>query len=533
MKKPTQLLLTSFLIFALTACAGNEFRLPITSLLTPVTITDNVGDYYHIFVGSFSDSNRDGLGDLKGIINRLDYLQDGQPTSGKSLGVDGLYLSPIHPSPSYHKYDVMDYMAIDKKFGDLATFDQLITEATNRGLSIILDMVVNHTSRYHPWFIAARRAILNSDFNNTYIDYYTIVRGAERRPGHIYYLIGNDYYYEGNFSSDMPEINSNSEAVREEWAAILAFWIARGVKGFRLDAAKYIHLTNRQETLAFWDWFMATAKNINPEVYVVGEVWSSENEITPYYEYFSNFDFGMSQYEGEISRTALSIQSIQSYFQYLITNRQQVEAINPNAIMTPFLANHDMDRPSGYLSVNDYRMHMAANLYLLSSGNSFIYYGEELGMKGSRGSSSTDANRRLAMLWGDNDTVLNPVGTSYNESLQSKTNAKSAKADPQSLYNHYKKILAIKKAYPSIARGTYTAVNLNSYFTGGLIFTDETESVLVIHNTGENSTVITLSNHSSIQNFTKLVSYVGKGRAQFNDNVITIDGLTSIILTGM
>jgi glycosidase len=202
-KKPTQLLLTSFLIFALTACAGNEFRLPITSLLTPVTITDNVGDYYHIFVGSFSDSNRDGLGDLKGIINRLDYLQDGQPTSGKSLGVDGLYLSPIHPSPSYHKYDVMDYMAIDKKFGDLATFDQLITEATNRGLSIILDMVVNHTSRYHPWFIAARRAILNSDFNNPYIDYYTIVRGAERLPGHIYYLIGNDYYYEGNFSSDM------------------------------------------------------------------------------------------------------------------------------------------------------------------------------------------------------------------------------------------------------------------------------------------------------------------------------------------
>ena len=117
--------------------------------------------------------------------------------------------------------------------------------------------------------------------------------------------------------------------------------------------------------------------------------------------------------------------------------------------------------------------------------------------------------------------------------IQSKTNAKSAKADPQSLYNHYKKILAIKKAYPSIARGTYTAVNLNSYFTGGLIFTDETESVLVIHNTGENSTVITLSNHPSIQNFTKLVSYVGKGRAQFNDNVITIDGLTSIILTGM
>jgi len=520
---------TTFLIVVLTACAGSEYRLPIDSSLTPVATTDNVGDYYHIFVGSFSDSNGDGIGDLKGIINRLDYLQDGKPNSGKSLGVDGLYLSPIHPSPSYHKYDVMDYLAIDKKFGDLATFDQLITEANKRGLSVILDLVVNHTSRYHPWFLAARKAILDGDFNNPFIDYYTIVRGSERLPGHTYYLIANDYYYEGNFSSDMPEINGNSEAVREEWAAILAFWLARGVKGFRLDAAKYINLTNRQETLVFWDWFMTTAKAIDPSVYVVGEVWSSENEIIPYYQYFSNFDFGMSQYEGEISRTALSIQSVQAYVQYLITNRQQVEAVNAQAIMTPFLANHDMDRPAGYLSVTDYRMHMAANLYLLSSGNAYIYYGEELGMKGSRGSSTTDANRRLAMRWGDRDTVRNPVGTTYAETLQTKTTAQTAKADPQSLYNHYKKILAIKKAYPHIARGTYTAVNLNSFFAGGLLFTYQNQTMLVIHNTGENPVNLELANYPAIQAF-ELATFVGKGQANQRGGMLTIDGLTSVIL---
>lgn len=519
--------------FALSACANGEYRLPIQDNLTPVVTNDLVGDYYHIFVGSFSDSDKDGIGDLQGIINRLDYLQDGDPESGYSLGVDGLYLSPIHPSPSYHKYDVMNYVGIDKKFGDLATFDRLIEATNERGLNVILDLVVNHTSRYHPWFVAARNAVIAGDMSNPYIDYYSIVRGNERKPGHTYYLIANDYYYEGNFSSDMPEINGNSEAIREEWEDIIAFWLNRGVAGFRLDAAKYIDLTNRQETLLFWDWFMTTAKAIKPDVYVVGEVWSSENEIIPYYEYFSNFDFGMSQYEGEIARTALSIQNVQAYFQYLITNRQQVEAVNPQAIMTPFLANHDMDRPAGYLSVSDYRMHMAANLYLLSSGNSFIYYGEEIGMKGSRGSANTDANRRLAMLWGDQDTVRNPVGTSYNESLQTTETVKSAKSNPNSLFNHYKKLLAIKKAYPEIARGHYTAINLTSFFVGGLLFTYNQDKVLVIHNTGENEFSIDLSTILTIEMMTKLASYVGKGKATITNGTLTIEGLTSAILTEM
>jgi glycosidase len=519
--------------FALTACTNGEYRLPIDESLTPVIMNDLVGDYYHIFVGSFSDSDKDGIGDLQGVINRLDYLQDGKPESGLSLGVDGIYLSPIHPSPSYHKYDVMNYQSVDRKFGDLSTFDRMIEATENRGLKVILDLVVNHTSRYHPWFIAARNAVIAGEMNNPYIDYYSIVQGRDRKPGHTYYLIANDYYYEGNFSSDMPEINGNSLAVRQEWEEIISFWLNRGVAGFRLDAAKYIDLTNRQETLLFWDWFMTTAKAIKDDVYVVGEVWSSENEILPYYEYFSNFDFGMSQYEGEIARTALSIQSIQNYFQYLITNRQQVESINPEGIMSPFLSNHDMDRPAGYLSVSDYRMQMAANLYLLTSGNAFIYYGEEIGMKGSRGSANTDANRRLAMLWGDQDSVRNPVGTSYDESLQTQVTVKSAKKDPESLYNHYKKLLAIKKAYPEIARGSYSAIDLNSFFAGGLLFTYNDQQVLVIHNTGENTFSIDLSSVQPLEMINNLSVFVGKGDVSMVDKFLTIEGLTTAILTKM
>jgi glycosidase len=514
----------------LSSCFGGEYRLPIPTELTPRIINDNVGDYYHIFVGSFSDSNRDGIGDLQGVINRLDYLQDGQPTSGKSLGVDGLYLSPIHPSTSYHKYDVMDYVAIDPKFGTIETFDRLMIEANRRGLRIILDLVVNHTSRYHPWFLAARNAIIENDLSNPYIDYYTIVRGQQRKPGHTYYLIANDYYYEGNFSSDMPEINGDSLGVREEWENILGFWLDKGVAGFRLDAAKYIDLTDRNKTLSFWDWFMNTAKNIKEDVYVVGEVWSAENEITPYYEYFSNFDFGMSQFDGEITRTAINIQSIQKYFDYLNYNRNQVLAINPNAIMTPFIANHDMDRPAGYLSVNNYRMHLAANLYLLSSGNGYIYYGEEIGMKGSRGSANTDANRRLAMLWGDRDTIKDPVGTSYPASSQTQATVRSEIQSKTSLYQHYKKLLAIKKAYPEIARGSYSFIDFESFFVGGILFTYQDQQVLVIHNTGENDASLNLASFSSALVDFQLKAFVGKGNANLSNGTLHIAGLTSVVL---
>jgi glycosidase len=199
--------------------------------------------------------------------------------------------------------------------------------------------------------------------------------------------------------------------------------------------------------------------------------------------------------------------------------------------MTPFLANHDMDRPAGYLSINDYRMHVAANLYLLSSGNAFIYYGEEIGMKGSRGTANTDANRRLAMLWGDQDTVRNPVGTSYSDSLQTKETVKSAKANPDSLYNHYKKLLAIKKAYPEIARGDYTTINLNSFFAGGLLFTHNNNHVLVIHNTGENPISIDLSSIQTLESFNKPTVFVGKGVASVLGNTLTIEGLTTAILS--
>jgi glycosidase len=269
------------------------------------------------------------------------------------------------------------------------------------------------------------------------------------------------------------------------------------------------------------------AQSIDPDVYIVSEVWSSENEIAEYYTYFSNFDFGMSQFEGEVSRTALGITSVNAYANYLRDNRNRSLNKNPLAQMSPFLANHDMDRPAGYLSVVDYRMHMAANLYMLSSGNAFVYYGEEIGMKGSRGSANTDANRRLAMLWGDNDSVNNPVGTTYSSSFQTNGTVKDQLNDPTSLLNHYKKILLVKQAFPVIARGQYRVINLNLPHVGGWIVYDDSLSLLILHNTSVNDVTLPLSIYPQLETPEKVIANLGKDSTNLTNNILTLSGLTT------
>ncbi|PKK88300.1 MAG: alpha-amylase, partial [Tenericutes bacterium HGW-Tenericutes-7] len=215
-----------------------EYKI-VDEQLNPVSLEDQYRVYYEIFVGSFSDSNNDGYGDLQGIINRFDYLNDGDDNSGRSLGIEGIWLMPIMPSPSYHKYDVKDYKAIDPNYGTIEDFENLTALANERDVRIIIDLVLNHTSSQHPWFKAAKLAVQNNDFDNEYIGYYTIVTEEQKEPGKRYYLLAGDYYYEGNFSSQMPELNLDNEDVRNEIIDIISFWFGKGVAGFRLDAAKY------------------------------------------------------------------------------------------------------------------------------------------------------------------------------------------------------------------------------------------------------------------------------------------------------
>ena len=494
------------------------------------TIDDLYREYYEIYIGSFSDSNNDGIGDLQGIIQRLDYLNDGEMNSGKSLGITGIWLMPIMPSPSYHKYDTTDYKAIDPDYGTMDDFDKLLIQTDKRNIHVIIDLVLNHTSIDHPWFQEALKAYQTNDDNSPYLEYYTLVTEAEKEVGKTYYPFAGDLFYEANFSSSMPELNLDSLLVRQEIVEIITFWLNKGVDGFRLDAVKYPYYNEHEKNIAFWQWFMSEVHKINPFAYVVGEMWDTNEKIIDYYAATNQFDFGMSQQNGQVGLTLRGLESVNNYVTYLDDYRNDVLAANPSAILQPFLTNHDMNRAAGFFTVSDYTMHMAANLYLLTSGSPFIYYGEEIGAKGSRLDENTDANRRLIFNWGDGDTVENPPGATWSLSKQTNGSLMDQIDDPDSLYTHYKKLIMIRHANPEIARGDYTPLIFEGYDRfGGFLSTYEDVTVGVFHNTGSQTITIDLSMYTN-QAFTHIRGVVGKEEAGLDGQVLTIGPLTSVVL---
>ena len=485
----------------------------------------NARVYYQIFVGSFSDSNGDGLGDLRGIINRFDYLNDGDPNSGMSLGIEGIWLSPIFTSPTYHKYDCNDYYEIDPKFGTMEDLKELVELCHGRGVQIILDLVVNHTSTRHVWFQKFLTAHQNYDDSDPYYDFYTWGTGSQ--PGRSFHKLGNtSHFYEGNFSNEMPELNYDNPNVRQAMVDVAKFYLDLGVDGFRFDAAKYIYYGEAERNTDFWDWYMAQLRSIKPDVYSVAEVWDGDGVTIPYNSSTNCFNFTMSQVGGQIAQTAANgdpgvmARYIESYL-------QQIRALRPDAMLCSFIANHDMDRTAGFLPISNGRAFVGANLNILTPGSPFIYYGEEIGLRGSRGGANTDANRRLAMLWGDGDTVKDPIGADYDSAGRNGTVADQL-PNGKSLYNHYKKLIAIRQANPEIAYGEFKALELEGTKAGGFLSTWQGKTVCVLHNTSTAETQIDLSQIPgfSFESFTA----VGLGNAKIEGTILTLDGQTSVVL---
>ena len=545
MKKVILLVLTAILLVACVGCNNtptddvhkdlsgkylldvtrNEAIIDDAGTVTKV-VDGNARIFYHIFVGSFSDSNGDGIGDLRGIINRFDYLNDGDPNSGVSLGVEGLWLSPIFLSPSYHKYDTKDYYQVDPQFGTEADLKELIELCHARDVQIILDLVINHTSTQHGWFKEFCKAHKDFDTTNEYYDYYSW--SATTESGATWYPIpnANGHYYEGNFSGEMPELNYNNEVVRQKMVEIAKYYLDMGIDGFRFDAAKYIYYGTSKDNTDFWDWYMAQLRSIKPDIYTVAEVWDADSATFPYFSSTNCFNFSMSQTSGKISETAKN-GNVNSFVSYINNYLQSIHSINPNAMLVTFIANHDTDRAAGYLTTATGHAQMAANLSILLPGSTFIYYGEEIGMLGSRGGANTDANRRLAMLWGDDDTVKNPTGTTYKAEQINGTVADQL-PNGNSLYNHYKKLIAIRKANPEIAYGRFEPLKTSGKY-GGFLCTYENSTVMVLHNTTTSAITIDLTTITDID-FAVLAAVVGMGNATLDGTSLTLDGQTSVVL---
>ena len=222
--------------------------------------------------------------------------------------------------------------------------------------------------------------------------------------------------------------------------------------------------------------------------------------------------------------------SVTEFLDRLALYQKRVLEKNPQAILSPFISNHDMDRAAGFLDVQDYSMHTAASLYILSSGSPFIYYGEEIGMKGSRGSEETDANRRLAMLWGDNDTVADPSGSTYDRARQTNGSVKSQLPKKDSLVSHYKNLIRLRGANPEIARGIIEPLDFSRYSGfGGFISGYNDGRVAVFHNTGETDISVDLADYTDMV-FSVIRGFAGKGTASLNGSVLTVSGYTSVVL---
>ena len=468
---------------------------------------------YEIFVYSFCDSDADGIGDLGGVRNKLDYIQD--------LGFDQIWLMPVCPSPTYHKYDVTDYMAIDPAYGTLEDFEALIQDCHARGIRVITDLVLNHTSSQHPWFLEAAEYLKSlpegapADTSACpKLDYYHFTQTPE--SGYAQ-LPDTSWYYEARFWEGMPDLNLDSEAVREEIRKILSFWLEEGVDGFRLDAVTSYYTGNDDQNIRFLNWVKNAADESAADLpdadgsfspYIVCEAWIDQSLYAAYYAsgVDSMFDFAYAGAEGLLAKTVKGKVTAQRFTDSLKEEQELFASYSDSYVNAPFYTNHDLDRSAGYYAYDDgSRTKFALGLNLMISGNAFLYYGDEIGMKGS----GKDENKRAPMMWVPEDTD-NPAagmctGPEDMDSIKQKfPSVAEQEKEPLSVLNYTKQAIAVRNKYNVIRDGIVIPIpelesdTVGAYrkVTGSPESGPDQESVEILFNTSEETQTVDLSSLS-------------------------------------
>ena len=437
--------------------------------LTKADTDDNCRTTYEIFVYSFCDSDGDGIGDLNGIRSKLDYIQE--------LGFDALWLTPVHPSSTYHKYDVDDYYAIDPLFGTMEDYEALLAECHERGIRVYMDLVLNHTSDDNAWFKAAADYLheLPSGWepDTSYCKYYDYYNFSRQPQNGYAPLEGTEWYYEARFWSEMPDLNLRSEAVRGEIRDILAFWLGKGVDGFRLDAVTYYYDGDTAANVEFLQFLTSAGRDIDPSCYFVGEAWTDRNTIAQLYGsgIDSLFDFPFAGLDGFIVNIVNANYKASDYVKGMLLAEEAYGAANPDFVDAPFYTNHDMARSAGYFGADEGpKTKMAYALSLFMTGNSFVYYGEEIGMKGA----GKDENKRAPMYWSDDEgsgaDVVGAVDEAGDPGMcagppdmddfpMKFPSAAEQMQDDLSLWTWFREVIRVRNAFPAIARGRTEAAD--------------------------------------------------------------------------
>lgn len=411
--------------------------------LPPVDAWWNDAVFYEVFVRSFYDSDGDGIGDLNGLIEKLDYLNDGDPASSDDLGVTGLWLMPIMESPSYHGYDIADYLSVERDYGSNADFKRLIDAAHQRGIKIIIDLVLNHTSAEHPWFQQARNA--DSPFRDWFV-------WSERDLGGAWYAAPDGYYY-AYFWDQMPDLNYRYEPVTRAAYSVADFWLDEmGADGFRLDAVKHLIedggiIQNTPETHAWLHDFQAHLTARHPDVLTVGEIFGGSASLLS--EYISNAEINLA-FEFNFAQAIIDTLRVGKDGSVRLAQTQLRTGYPPGQYAT-FITNHDQNRVASQLLGNLEKAKVAGTLLLTSPGTPFIYYGEEIGMLGIK----PDELIRTPMQWSGAPASGFTAGEPWealNEDWPEKNVATQA-ADPGSLFNHYRRLIQLRDAQAVLRRG--------------------------------------------------------------------------------
>lgn len=483
MRPTLKIFLLAFLSLSLAGCATATPTAAATEvpLPTPTAIPEDTDDFpwwneavfYEIFVRSFHDSDGDGIGDFNGITQKLDYLQD--------LGIKGLWLMPINPSPSYHGYDVTDYYAVNPDYGTMEDFKNLLEEAHRRDIRIIMDLVLNHTSAQHPWFKSAMTP------GSEYRDWYV---WSETDPGFLgpwgaqaWYRASNGQYYYAIFWDQMPDLNYNSSAVREEAREITSFWIEEvGVDGFRLDAVRY--LVEEERALAdssanhlFLEEWGSYYRTLDDDTFTVGEAWTDNANVREYIESNEGLDAAFNFDLSDAILKALNESSNTSLrFILQTTIRDFPDQDNAN-----FITNHDMPRVMNQLSTDkEQKAKVAAGILLTAPGIPFIYYGEEIGMTGTK----PDELIRTPMQWTAEEGAGFTEGVPWEAINADYTSVNVAEqtGDSDSLLEHYRRLIHLRNEHPALRVGeTYVAESDSNKLVSYLRASAD-ETVLVIIN---------------------------------------------------
>jgi len=480
--------------------------------------------YYEIFVRSFYDSNGDGIGDLNGVTAKLDYLKD--------LGVGGIWLMPINPSPSYHGYDVTDYYGIQQQYGTMEDFKELLDEAHKRDIKVIIDLVINHTSSKHPWFKAAA-----ADPKSPYRDWYTWSKPGETlasdgatgaQPWHK----SGDGNYLGIFWEGMPDLNFDHPEVRQEMIKIGQFWLKQGVDGFRLDAAKHIYEdfksqgnlpATKEKNQTWWQEFRKGIEEVHPGAYLVGEVWDSTAKIGPFLaqalDSCFNFDLSKTILSTVNSEKATDIAfNLERIYSFYAKNS------DGKFVDAPFLTNHDMNRTMSEVKGNADHAKMAASILLTLPGNPFLYYGEEIGMLGMK----PDEQIREPVIWSA-ATAGGAKGQTSWESLVYNKDLKQGVAeqekDSESLYNHYKKLIQWRNDEPALHDGGIASYKFDNANVLAYQRLTAQAKVLVVHNLSKETQKVVLPDDAY-----KTLAQQSKDGAVLSGNSLELPPYSSVIL---